>query len=88
MQAHRYITKFYEMEMQECIKQYPHTIADNKSLHYSQGFANTDAETADKPTGMRVLFSGDGKAERNMGMAPIPPPVRPFHTKAEFRTPK
>jgi len=74
------------MEMQAFIHQYTRTDADTKSLHYSQGFTNSDTEIADnKPIQMRVLFSGQGKAEWNMGMAPIPPLIISLNTRTDFK---
>lgn len=75
------------MELQAYINQYRSTGADNKSSHYGQGFINTNAETAhNKPKQMRVLFSGHGKAERNMGMAPIPP-LSALNAITDFKKP-
>ena len=60
------------MEMQACIQQYAINSVDTKIAHYSQGFSQT--QVVSYPTRkMKVLFSGCGKAEKNMGMADIPP---------------
>ena len=76
------------MESQAYLNQYSHTGTDNTSSHYSQGITSRDTEaTNKKPTQMRVLFSGHGRAERNMGIAPIPPPIDSSNTRSEFRRP-
>jgi len=75
------------MEWQACINQHEHTDADIKLSHYSKGYFNINAEAANnQSTQMRVLFSGRGKAERNMGMAALPA-LTSLNTTTDFSSP-
>ena len=70
--------------MQACINQYPHNGLNKQSSFYKQGVSNRAANADNyQPKQMRLLFSGNGKADRNMGMAEIPP-LCPFELKMPY----
>jgi len=72
------------MEMQAYIPQYPPKMVNHLSSFYRPDLSNSNTnEDNCTPKKMRVLFSGTGKAERNMGMAEIPP-LCPFELKIPY----